>query len=121
MKKQRGPGAVRLPRSPRPLFWGHDFALLTWDADRDLIIGRVIAAGDWDSVRWLRRRLPRFALRDWLERRQGAGLSARQLRFWEVILELPQRRVNAWFADPARQVWGGRHRQGPLDGESRPC
>jgi hypothetical protein len=98
----------RLPRSLRPLFWDHDFARLTWEADRDLVIGRILSVGNWDSVRWLLRRLARPALRDWLERREGAGLSARQLRFWEVILELPHRRVNAWLAEPARQVWEGR-------------
>jgi hypothetical protein len=121
MKKQRASGATRLPRNLRPLFWDHDFARLSWEADRDLIIHRVLAAGDWEAVRWLRRRLPRIALRDWLERRDGAGLSARQLRFWEVILELPRRQVNAWLADPARQVWDGRHCQAPLDGGSGPC
>ena len=38
----------------------------------------------------------------------GAGLSARQLRFWELILELPHREVNAWLAEPARRIWEAR-------------
>jgi hypothetical protein len=83
---------------------------LTWEADTDQIVGRILAAGDWEALRWLLRRLPRPALRDWLERRRGAGLSARQLRFWEVVLRLPRRQVDSWLADPARQVWEGRHR-----------
>ena len=41
----------RLPRALRPRFWEYDFARLSWQADRDLIIGWVLAAGDWDSVR----------------------------------------------------------------------
>src|SRR5437870_3236100 len=101
---------IRLSPRLRPLFWDYDFARLSWEADADLIIGRVLAAGDWEAVRWLLRRLSKPALRDWLTGRRGAGLSARQLRFWEVILGLPRRQVNAWLNDPARQVWEGRRR-----------
>jgi hypothetical protein len=112
MARPRRAGAVpgRLPRRLRPLFWDHDFARLTWEGAADLIIGRILAAGDWEAVRWLLRRLPKPALRDWLERRRGAGLSARPLRFWELVLGLSRRRVDAWLADPARQVWEGRRR-----------
>jgi hypothetical protein len=81
---------------------------LTWEADSDLIIGRVLAAGDWEAVLWLRGLVPKPALRDWLECRRGAGLSARQLRFWELVLGLPRRQVNTWLTDPGRQVWEGR-------------
>lgn len=109
MKKPR-PGAMKLPRSLRPFFWDYDFARLSWKADRDLIIGRILAVGNWDSLRWLRRRLPDAALREWLQRRRGAGLSNRQLRFWELILELPRREVNAWLAQPGRKIWEGRNR-----------
>jgi hypothetical protein len=100
--------AARIPRHLRPLFWDHDFARLTWKTDADLIIGRILASGDWKAVHWLLRRLPRPALRAWLERRPGAGLSVRQLRFWELILRLPHRQVNTWLADPGRRVLEGR-------------
>jgi hypothetical protein len=95
----------RLPTRLRPLFWDHEFTRLSWKADRDMIIGRILAAGDWESLRWLRRRLPDRVLRDWLKQRRGAGLSARQLRYWELILDLPRRTVNGWLADPGRKVW----------------
>ena len=111
MKKPRSPGGaalVRLSQTLRPFFWDHDFAKLSWAADSDLIIGRILAAGDWKSIQWLRRRLPDADLANWLKRRRGAELSARQLRFWELILELPHRQVNAWLKDPERQVWEGR-------------
>jgi hypothetical protein len=94
-----------LPPSLRTLFWDHDFARLTWESDRDLIVGRVLASGDWDAVQWLRRQLGTPALRDWLTRRRGAGLSPRQLRFWQVILGLPRDVVDAWLADLGRQPW----------------
>jgi hypothetical protein len=92
------------------LFGDHDFARLTWEADADLIIGRILAAGDWEAVRWLRGLLPDPALQAWLERRRGAGLSARQLRFWELVLGLPRRQVNRWLTEPGGQVWEGRRR-----------
>ena len=110
MKKQHHSraGDGRLPQRLRPLFWDYEFRRLNWKSDSDLIIGRVLAAGDWDAVRWLLRVVPRLELRDWLEQRRGAGLSSRQLRFWELILELPHNEVKAWLADSGRQVWEGR-------------
>ncbi|MBI3822479.1 MAG: hypothetical protein HY289_07345 [Planctomycetes bacterium] len=110
MKQQRV-CATKLPRTLRPFFWDYDFARLSWEADRDLIIARILAVGDWASLRWLRRRFPDNELRAWLIRRRGAGLSNRHLRFWELILDLPRRQVNAWLADPARQIWEGRNRE----------
>src|ERR1700682_4881189 len=105
MKQQRRPGAAKLPQTLRPFFWDYDFARLSWKADRDLIIARILAVGNWDSIRWLRRRMTDDELRAWLQRRRGAGLSNRHLRFWELILKLPRREVNSWLADPARQIW----------------
>jgi uncharacterized protein DUF6922 len=107
MKKRAN---TALSRRLKPLFWDYDFARLTWSADRDLIIGRILAVGDWDSVCWLRRRLPDAQMQDWLASRRGAGLSDRQLRFWEIVLRLPRRQVNDWLRDPARAVWEGRCR-----------
>ncbi len=98
----------KLPVRLRALFWDYEFAGLSWKSDSDLIIGRVLATGDWDSIKWLGRKLGDERLRTWIEKRSGAGLSPRQLRFWEVVLELPHRKVNAWLRDPRRQVWDGR-------------
>lgn len=100
--------ATRLPRTLRRFFWDYDFARLTWKADRDLIIGRILAVGNWVAIRWLCRRVPDAELRSWLQKRRGAGLSNRHLRFWELILGLPRRQVNAWLADPARRIWEAR-------------
>jgi hypothetical protein len=97
-----------LPERMRPLFWDHDFSALTWDADRDLLIARVLVAGDWEATRWLRRELGDGALRAWILERRGRGLSPRQLRFWELILRLPHRQVNSWLAEPGRQIWESR-------------
>ncbi len=94
----------------RPLFWDYDFEVLTWENDRDLILARVLASGGWDAVTWLRSQVGDRVLREWIERRQGRGLSPRQLRFWELILRLTHRQVNAWLAVEERKIWEKRTR-----------
>jgi hypothetical protein len=112
MKRQNSRSAHtdKLPVSLRALFWDYDFETLTWEDDRDLITARVLASGTWEAVIWLRSRLGDRALRDWIERYQGRGLSPQQLRFWELILGLPHRQVNAWLAASRRQIWDKRAR-----------
>ena len=110
MKRQssRSEYASQLPAMLRPLFWDYDFETLIWERDRDLVTARILALGTWEAVTWLRSRLGDRALRDWIERRQGRGLSPQQLRFWELILGLPHRQVNAWLAVQGRQIWDKR-------------
>lgn len=112
--KQQGVGSVHSPRLPaklRALFWDYDFAALTWGDDCDLIIGRVLAAGNWEAVTWLRSRVGDRALRDWIEQHQGRGLSPQQLYFWELVVGLPHRQVNRWLAAEGRQIWQERVRR----------
>lgn len=96
--------------SLQPLFWDYDFAALTWQSDGDLIIARVLAAGDWGAVSWLRSQLGDAALRRWLLQHRGTGLSPRQLRFWQLVLRLPRRQVDAWLQDEGRLAWDRRAR-----------
>lgn len=100
----------RLPALLRALFWDYDFEALTWENDRDLIMARVLTSGGWDAVTWLRSRIGDRALREWIERHQGRGLSPQQLRFWEIILGLPHRQVNTWLAAEGRKIWEKRVR-----------
>jgi hypothetical protein len=95
----------------KPLFWDYTFRTLTWEADRDLIITRVLASGSWDAVKWLRSQVSDAELRQWIVARRGRGLSPRQLRFWELILGLPRRQMNAWLAEEGRQIWHERTRR----------
>lgn len=95
----------RLPKNLRVLFPEYDFDSLEWEADRDLVISRVLAKGDWDAVCWVRERLGDVQLQSWIERRRGRGLDAAQLRFWELVLGIPRRQVNEWLRAPERQVW----------------
>ena len=109
-RRERALQRERLPELLRPLFWDYGFARLSWERDRDLIIGRILAVGSWDAVQWLRAHVSADELHDWLQRRRGAGLSRKQLRFWQLVLDLPTSQVDAWLADPTRTVWDQRGR-----------
>ncbi len=97
--------SVRRPPSLRPFFWDYNFSRLTWTADRDLIIARILAVGNWDSIRWLCRRVSDAELCEWLVLRRGGPLGKKSLRYWELILRIPKEQVDAWIADPEREKW----------------
>ncbi len=100
--------ASPLPRNLRPLFWEYDFKELTWKNDRDLIISRILASGGWKHILWLRTKTDDRRLKTWIMKRQGRGLSNRQIRFWELLLDLPGASVNRWLKAPGRKIWEGR-------------
>jgi hypothetical protein len=102
---------AQVPSSLRSLFWDCDFAQLDWQQHRDFIIRRVLAEGSWDAICWLRARLGDPLLREWIERHQGRSLSPQQLRFWELILELPREAVDTWLRSEERTIWEGRTRR----------
>ena len=93
----------RLPRRLRRFFSDCDFDSLSWRADRDLIIGRILWAGDLDSTRWLVRRSGKQELANWLRQRQGAELSS-ATALGELMLDLPHREINKWIASPEHGV-----------------
>jgi hypothetical protein len=101
-------GKSGLPEQLRPLFWDYVFSQLSLAKDRDLIIRRVLSNGSWDAVRWLRKRIGDRELREWLVAHRGRGLTARQLRFWGVLYDLPARQVNQWVKTAQSGVWGRR-------------
>jgi hypothetical protein len=97
-----------LPKSLEPFFWDYPFSKLSLTADRDLIIRRVLSSGSWDAVIWVRKKIGDENLKSWLIAHQGRGLSPRQLRFWELILDLPRRQANAWVKAARETPWGKR-------------
>ncbi|MFM7289872.1 MAG: DUF6922 domain-containing protein [Planctomycetia bacterium] len=102
-------GAVSkgLPEPLRPLFWDCDFAMLDAARQRAFIIGRVLASGPLDAIRWLRRTYGDDMIRDWIIRHRGRQLSSQQLRFWEAVIGLPAVDVRQWLAEPERRLWEG--------------
>jgi len=97
-----------LPEQIRPLFWEHDFDRLRWPTDRDLVIGRVLQHGGDDAVQWIRETAGDTILADWLRARQGHGIDARQLRFWQVVLGLSAADVDPWVEAARSSAWGAR-------------
>jgi hypothetical protein len=108
--KAAGTGAVArdgkaLPAPVRALFWDVASRSLRWDRDRELIVGRVLASGPWETVQWLRATAGDEAIRTWIETHEGRGLSPRQLRFWQLMLGIPARQVDRWLRSDRREVW----------------
>jgi len=103
-----GKAPSHLPQSLREYFWDYPFDRLSWERDQDLVIRRLLMAGSWETVRWLRRQVSDAALRNWLIARRGRGLTARQLRFWGLILNLPRPEVNAWVKAARSGTWSRR-------------
>jgi hypothetical protein len=106
--RKKTPTHSLLPEPVKKLFWDLDPRSLRWDRDQEMIIGRILASGPWETVKWLRSAAGDEAIRGWIERHEGRGLSPRQLRYWQLILDIPRRRVDAWLKDERRQVWDRR-------------
>lgn len=96
------------PPVVQSLFWEYEPEALDWNADRDLVVRRVLTEGSWEAIVWLRGRLGDGFLRRWIEARSGDALSPRQLRFWELVLDLPSDRVDEWVDARRASVWENR-------------
>lgn len=99
-----------LPERVASLFWEYDVNSLDWDEHRDFIIQRVLSHGSWDDLCWLRTEVGDDELRRVVERTQGRALTPKQLRFWQLVLDLPGSRVDEWLQNQRRQVWDRRTR-----------
>jgi hypothetical protein len=107
-----GTGDVKpSPHTWRELFWDCDVSPDSWESHRSFVIRRVLTDGTWEQVCWLRRAIGDRAIRDWIVEHRGRSLSAQQIRFWELILELPAAAVDAWLSDPMRRLWWDRHKR----------
>jgi len=108
VNRRAGPEESKLPGFVRALFWDYDDQAVLWPHARELIIRRVLSVGPWRAVMWLRTRLGDAELRRWIEDHEGRPLDPQQLRFWELILDLPSDRVERWLADEPRRIWAQR-------------
>ncbi len=98
-----------LPPSVAKLFWEYDVDSVFLPEHLDLVIGKVLQVGTWDDVVWLRREVGDQAIREWLLRHEGRGLDVRRLSFWQLILDLPAERVNAWIERVRSDPWERRN------------
>jgi len=65
----------------------------------------LLRAGSWQARIWLRGELGDVDLRRWIEEHGGAGLTPRQLRFWEALLGMPHVQVTRWVRLSSQQTW----------------
>ena len=98
-----------LPCVLESLFWDCDFRALSLQTNLSFIIRRILDRGNWDEITWLRRTVGDPAIRDWLLRKGGGDLDPRRLRFWGVILDLPEAEVDGWVHSARQSTWHGRH------------
>lgn len=98
-----------LPDLLRKLFWDCQFDELRLTGDLPFIVGRVLSSGSWSQIGWLREKVGDDGLRQWICQRAGRPLNPRQLRFWELILDLPSQQVNEWLANGSRSLWDWRN------------
>jgi hypothetical protein len=97
-----------LPLELKSLFWDCDFATVNMEEHHNFIIRRILDRGDWDNITWLRHNLGDAAIRDWFLSKAGGGLDPRKLRFWGLILDLPEQSVDEWVNKAHMSVWHGR-------------
>ncbi len=100
-----GDDRTNLPQFLKTIFWDCDFSALRWNERRDFIICRILQSGSWDAIAWLRSELGDLELSRWIEQRHRTGLSPRQLRFWEAVLDLPHAKVTRWVQRIASGPW----------------
>ena len=108
MKEEHSNKAGGLPPSGGRLFWDCRETAVSLEAHGPFVIGRVLSHGGWEDVRWLRRAAGDDAIRRFLRESRGRGLERPQLRYWQLILDLPEAEVDAWLAMPGRAVWDAR-------------
>lgn len=96
--------ATRIPSFIAPAFWDRRIASLSWKRDCDFVTRRILEAGDWRSVSWLRSELGEDGLRAWFTApgRRPGGLTRRQIRFWELVLSTP---LGHLLDDTRRSPW----------------
>lgn len=108
MDSSQSATSVHLPETVRCLFWEYEKGQVEWPTDETLIIDRVLTNGSWSAIKWLRAEADDEVIREWLLTHNGSALSPRQLRFWQLVLNLPSKEVDAWIDDHRASVWGQR-------------
>jgi hypothetical protein len=97
-----------LPENLRSLFWDCDFDSVDLFEHRRFVIRRILDQGDWQAITWLRKTVGDAAIRDWFLATNGRGLDPPRLRFWGLILDLPEDQVDEWVRKAKESPWDRR-------------
>ena len=93
--------AGRRERLPRDMWWLFpelDAGKLDLDTHADSIIGRVVEQGGTSDVRWLIQRYGKDGIHRFFRDIGNPELSPRTIRFWRVILHIPD--DEQWASPP---------------------
>ncbi len=90
-----------LPTRLRPLFPGYHFEEITLPEQLDLVMLHVLSQGGPEDRRWLVRRVGDEAIRQWIVKHRGLGLTVPQMIPW-----VAERTARRWQrANPAARFW----------------
>jgi hypothetical protein len=102
------PQSTVIPESLYRYFWDYDTDQGSFAGSRHTILLRLMQEGGLDAVGWLRQNASDDELRALLIRRDGRGISPKRLRFWALLLDLPDAQVDRWVAAERSSVWNRR-------------
>lgn len=97
-----------IPEHLRQYFWEYDPERLSLDEERHIVLLRLLQPGGMDAVQWLRANVSDDELREMLVRRRGRGVDARRLRFWALVLDLPDSQIDEWIVAERSNPWNRR-------------
>ncbi len=97
-----------IPDHLRRYFWEYDPERLSLNESRHTILLRLLQEGGLDAVQWLRQNAGDDEIRTLLTRRRGRGISPKRLRFWALLLGLPDAQVDGWLAAQRSNPWNQR-------------
>ena len=98
----------RLPDEVLAYFWDYPSTRLSLAKDQFLIIRRILTDDSLEVILWLSGQVGDETIRKWPLDHRGRGLSPRQLRSWELILNLPAEEVDGWVRTASQSPWGRR-------------
>ena len=82
MTDTHAPEKNGLPEFLAAFFWEYDPQTLDLERHAEVIIGRLMARGDWAAMRWLRQTYPPARLAAFLATRGRRVLPPRELNYW---------------------------------------
>jgi hypothetical protein len=97
-----------IPDHLRRYFQEYDPDRLSLDRNRHTVLLRLLQEGGLDAVHWLRQNVADDEICTMLVRRRGRGITPKRLRFWALMLNLPDAQVDDWISSERSSPWNRR-------------
>jgi len=99
-------GANGFPADMEWLFPEYEFAAMTLQSYRGVIIERVLEKGSWEQLRWLFHTYGEQAAADWVRDHGFRLLSKRSFSLWCCALDVHDYRAPDWAVEAkAMEIW----------------